>query len=137
MEAHIKELAKVKDESERVYQLFIDRQLDGTGFGRLYKPLEHRRNQLETELPKLQAELDVLKINHLSSDQIVNEARDLYGRWPKFTFDEKRRIVESITQEIVIGKDDVSINLCYLPSCEELTNKHRMLCDEAHGRGVA
>jgi len=86
-------------------------------------------------VPRLQAELDALKINQLSSEEIIAEASDLYGRWPHLSFEEKRRIVESITEKIVIGKDDVSISLCYLPSYEELTKKHRMLCDEETGNG--
>jgi len=36
-------------------------------------------------------------------------------------FEDKRRVVESITDKIVIGKEEVSISLCYLPSYEELT----------------
>jgi site-specific DNA recombinase len=133
LEAHRKELEKVTEEIQRIYQLYVDKQLDSDGFGKFYKPLEQRRKQLEDEEPKLQAELDVLKVNHLSADEILTEACDLYSRWPKLGFEDKRRIVESITEKIVIGKDDISITLCYLPSSEELTKKQRMLCDAGNG----
>jgi hypothetical protein len=39
------------------------------------------------------------------------------------TFEEKRRIVEAIVEQLVIGKDDVTIELCYLPSPSEMVAK--------------
>ena len=133
LEAHLKELDKVKAEIDRVYKLYQASNLTPDRFARFFKPLEERERQLEADLPRLQAELDALKINQLSKEEVIAEARDLYGRWPKMEFDAKRRVVESITDKIVIGKDDVNISLCYLPSSEELTKKHRMLCDAALG----
>ena len=91
---------------------------------------------MEADLPRLQAELDALKINQLSSEEVMAEAADLYGRWPKLSFDEKRRIVESITDRIVIGKEDVDISLCYLPVSEDMTKRHRMLCGVGHEMDV-
>src|SRR5581483_3661179 len=137
LQMHRKELEKVTAEVQRVYELYVNKQIDGDGFARFYKPLESRKKQLENEEPRLQAEVDVLRINNLSTGHVVNEALSLYGRWPKFTVEEKRRIVESITEKIVIGKEEVAITLCYLPSSEEMTNKHRMLCDVVCGMGVA
>ncbi|HTL55529.1 MAG TPA: recombinase family protein, partial [Candidatus Limnocylindrales bacterium] len=136
LDAHSKELDKVKAEIDRVYKLYQASELTPASFARFFKPLEEREKQLETDLPKLQAELDALKINQLSTEEVIAEAQDLYGRWPKLPFDDKRRIVESITDKIVIGKEDVSINLCYLPSYEELTKRHRMLYDEVREKGV-
>ena len=118
---------KVRQEVDRVYRLYVDSQLDGEGFSRFYKPLQERQVQLDDEIPRLQAEVDVLKINHLSSDRILAEAKDLYGRWPSLNREEKRRVVESITDKIVVGKDEISISLCYLPSSEEMTKEQRTL----------
>jgi len=39
--------------------------------------------------------------------------------------DERRRIVELLVKNIVIDKDEITLNLCYLPSFEETTNKQR------------
>jgi len=112
-----------------VYKLYQATKLTPESFSRFFKPLEEREKQLEADFPKLQAELDALKINHLSTEEVLAEARDLYARWPHLTFEDKRRIVESITDKIVIGKEEVSISLCYLPFSEDMTKRHRMLCD--------
>jgi hypothetical protein len=74
----------------------------------------------QAQLPQLHGELDFLKIQYLSSDEIITEARDLYGRWPQLTPEEKRHIVEHITERITIGKDEVQIDLAYLPSSSEV-----------------
>jgi len=50
----------------------------------------------------------------------LTEARDLYSRWPSMEPDDKRKIVENITDRITIGKDEVTIDLCYLPSSPEM-----------------
>ena len=60
--------------------------------------------QLDDQIPTLQGELDFLKIQHLSQEEVISEATDLYTRWPALEHEEKRRIVENITQRITIGK---------------------------------
>jgi site-specific DNA recombinase len=125
---------KVKQEIERVYRLYQESQLSSEGFGRFYKPLEERHRQLEDEIPTAQAEVDFLKINHLSSDRIRAEAKDLYGRWPSLTREEKQRIVESVTDKIVVAEDGIEISLCYLPSSEELVKEQRSLWDSSQQR---
>lgn len=129
LEAHEKELAKVKAEIDRIYLLFQSGDLAPDGFARFFRPLQERERQLQDELPRLQAEADVAAITALSSEQVIAEARDLHARWPDLTFEEKRSIVESITESIVITKDSVDITLCYLPSSEDMTKRHRILCD--------
>jgi len=111
---------KVTAEMNKVYRLYIDDKISAEGFGHAYRPLEERLAQLKDQIPDLQGEIDFLKIRALSSDHILAEAKDLYGRWPDLTTDEKRKIIETITEKIAIGKDDITIDLCYLPSSSEV-----------------
>jgi len=90
------------------------------GFGKRYQPFFDRLKQIEDQIPTLQGEIDFLKIQHLSSDEIIREARDFYTRWPDLEQSEKRQVIETITEKITIGSDDVAIDLCYLPSSSEL-----------------
>ena len=120
LEVQQAELQKVQRETTRVYQLYQEQQLDSAGFGKFYKPLEERQKQLEESIPKLQAEVDICKVNNLSAEEVASEARNLCEQWPKLEADEKRNIIEAITEKIVVGKDEISINLCYLPPCKEM-----------------
>jgi site-specific DNA recombinase len=110
------EAEKIRREMDRLVRMCMNNELPEEGFGRHYKPLEERLKQVEAELPQIQGGLDFLKIQYLSSDEILSEAKDLYSRWPNLTHAEKRSIVETITNQVIIGPDEVTIRLNYLPS---------------------
>lgn len=119
------EYKELGEEMEKVMKLYLADRLSMDGFASKNKPMEERKKQLEDQIPHLQAEIDFAKIQHLSSDQILSEARDLYSRWPSLDFPEKRLVVETIIERIVIGQNDVQINLCYIPSLEDVAHKQR------------
>lgn len=127
-----KERQKLKSEMDKIMRLYLDDKITPDGFGIQYRPLEERSKQVDEQLPQLQGELDFLKIKFISSDEVLNEAKDLYGRWPSLEAEAKRRIIENITDRITIGKDDVTIDLCYLPSSSEMmVEKSRNLKDSS------
>ncbi|MFI0377255.1 MAG: recombinase family protein [Candidatus Thiodiazotropha sp.] len=105
----------LQKDMDKLYELYLAGEIPKEGFGRKYRPLEERFKQLDEEIPELQGEVDFLKIQYLSSDEVVTEARDLYTRWPYLPKEEKRKIVETITESIVIDSDEITINLNYLP----------------------
>lgn len=111
-----REEKRVRAERDQVYELYIERKLDIGGFGERNDPLEARLRQLDDQIPRLQGEIDILKISYLSSDEVLHEAQDLYSRWPTLNFEQKRKIVETITSRIVVGQGEITIDLCYLPS---------------------
>ena len=111
---------KLKSEMDKLMRLYLDDKISPDGFATQNRPLEERSKQLKEQLPQVQAELDFLKITFLSSDEVLAEARDLYSHWPALGSDDKRKIVENITDRITIGKDDISIELCYLPSSSQM-----------------
>lgn len=110
------EEAKIKAEMDDVYQLYISHQISGEGFAARYGPLEDRYRQIDDQIPRLQGEVDYLRINHLSSDEVAQEAQDLYNRWPKLDHADKRKVIEAITAKIEVGADDITVELCYLPT---------------------
>lgn len=123
------EKRKTEQDMDKIYRAYTNNEISMDSFGKHYRPLEERLKQINNQLPEIQGEIDFLKIQYLSSDQIFNEAKDLYSRWPQLTSEEKRKIIENITENIKIGKEDVTINLTYLPSSSELMateqRKHR------------
>ena len=120
-----KELERVKAESDRTYALYHEGGMTVPQFKERYQPLDERKGQIQVELPKLQADLDLLRIDGMNSDFIMNEVRDLSARWPKMALEEKRKIVELLVRDIKIGDGEITLNLCYLPSYEEMANTQR------------
>ncbi|MEP7118105.1 MAG: recombinase family protein, partial [Acidobacteriota bacterium] len=119
------ERAGVVAEMDKIYKLYVGDQISQDGFGRTYRPLEDRLKALDDQLPRLQAELDFLRIQNLSRDEIVAEAQDLYGRWADLLPDEKQQIVENVVERITVGKGEVAIDLAYIPSHSEITTKRQ------------
>jgi site-specific DNA recombinase len=127
LQAKIQEKQKVQLERDSVYRAYVDGKITVDQFGELYNPLDERKKQLEDEVIRLQADIAFQKVNNLSADQILEEASTLYGRWNKLDKEVKRRVIESVTDNIVVGTDTITVNLKYLPSVEELTKGQRNL----------
>ena len=110
------ERAAVQSNLDKTYQLYLDGVISSAGFGTRYHPLEERFRQLAEEIPKVQGEADYLAIEHLSSEEIVSEAQDVYGRWDTLDTTEKRAVVEAVVERVVIKDDTVSIDLFGSPA---------------------
>ena len=77
------------------------------------------------DLPRIRAEIDVCRVETISAEEVATEAQNLHRWWPTLSSDEKRDIVEAITQKIVIGKEEIDISLCYLPPCKDMAKRWR------------
>lgn len=121
------EREKVNTAREQVFSLYMARGIEKEDFGSRYRPLTERLEQIDEELPALQASLDVMKITQLSEAEIRSAATNLYDRWPLLPFGEKRSIVEAITEKIIIAQEDIDISFLYAPSAETAANGHRTL----------
>lgn len=110
------ERRRVSSEMDKLYRLYLADRISPEGFASRNTPLEERLKQLDDEIPDLRGEIDFLKLQLLSSEEIVSEAQDLYSRWQTLSFDDRRSIIETITERITLSKDEVAIELCYLPA---------------------
>ncbi len=75
------EEGRVQREMRKIYDLYMADKISKDGFGEAYGPLEVRLAEIRKvrkEIPAPRGELDYLKIQHLSSGEIVAEARTLY-----------------------------------------------------------
>jgi site-specific DNA recombinase len=119
------ELQRVQKEIQRTYELYQQEKLDSAGFSKFYGPLNERQKQIQAAIPSLEAELDMLKVNSLSAEEVATQAGNLYAHWQTMQTEEKRELIEIVTDKIVIGKEEITINLYYAPSCEEMAKRWR------------
>lgn len=134
LSAHERKMSKIREDMARMLGLFQDGHITGQGFGEFYKPAERQLNELMAELPKLQAEVDFLKVNQLSADDVLHEANGLQAKWPTLAVDDKRKIAEALVEKIVIGGTEIDITFSYLPAYEEACKNQQRL---GSGRGGA
>jgi len=122
-EAEIQTLQHEKDglevDREQMLRGYLDKTLEPKRYRQLDTRAGERLEQIEQGVAGLEGHIAALKVADASSDEIIAGARDLYGRWDKLTFDDKRRIIESITDEIIVGDRDIQIHLHYVPDSLE------------------
>jgi site-specific DNA recombinase len=119
------ELEKVRGEIKRLYDLYQGGKLDADGFGRFYKPLDERGKQLEADVPRLEAQVDVAKVNGLSAEEVTSSAQDLSVRWPTMPLDDKRHILEMIVERMTVGKGEIEITFCGPRPSEDMAKRWR------------
>ena len=124
---HQREIQKTREVMHQTHQLYLNKQISGDGFRDLYSPAEEQLKQLNEELPKLESEVDFLKVNKLSANDVLHEANTLHDRWPKLLVPDKRKIVEALVEKIVIGNGTIDISYSCLPtSIEQCKNQQRL-----------
>jgi site-specific DNA recombinase len=111
-----REDARLAAEAEQVYRLYLAGEIDPKGFGARNRPLAARRDELEAEIPRLQGEIDFLKIQQLSQEEVVSAAEDLSSRWFEIPLEERRAIVQAIVVRVTVGKDEIEFSLTCLPA---------------------
>ncbi len=115
LQALLAEKRKHENDIEKLYDLYLSGEIPKEGFGTKYQPLYDRLKELDSEIPRLQGELDFYTIQKISTEEISSEGAELYSRWPHLTPDEKRSLVENITDRITLEDGALSISLRYLP----------------------
>ena len=115
-------LSQQRQESDKTYRLYLDGALTVPEFKERFQPLDARKQEIEKEISNLEAEADLLKVERLSTEQIMSEARDLAARWPNMPPASRRNIVEMLVKDITVGQGEISLNLYYAPSLERNDN---------------
>lgn len=89
--------------------------MDVSRFKELDTEAGERLAAIDAEIGSLEGEVSALKIAGDSSEEVIANAKDLYGRWDDLPHDERKSIIETIVDEIVVGERDISIKLLYVP----------------------
>jgi hypothetical protein len=116
LETRKKELVKTKYKIANIIDLYHEGELSKQAFHEHHSPLYDEQNQIEQSILDLSTEIDASKMQSLDNRQILHDAQYLSKQWKSFNVKEKKSIVEAITKSIVVGKEDIEINLAYIPT---------------------
>jgi len=119
-----KEIEKLNLKIEKLLELHEQGQIETDRFNEFYKGPNEQLNQLKRKIPQLEGEIFAIKDQFKSSGYIIEEARSLYKNWDKLSKEDKRNIIEIITEKIIVSDQEVTINLNYLmpPSSKSTAN---------------
>ena len=114
------ELKSVEKKIDSLLELWSDKAIVKSTFTEKYRDLCQRKEQLEGEIPRIQAEIDHFKITETGKDYILSQTQFLYSLWDTLTVEEKEKIIRELVDEITVKKDELKFQLFYLP---ELMNE--------------
>jgi len=109
-----KEAQKIQTRLDNLIELHLNKELATDGFRNHYNPPFEQLQQIQAQIPLIEGEMLALRQNEESSKYLFSEAQNLYSKWHTFSREEKRNIIESITDSIIIDNEDIIINLKYL-----------------------
>lgn len=109
-----KEAQKIQTKLDNLIELHLSKELATEGFKHHYNPPFEQLQQIQAQIPLIEGEILAIRQNEESSKYLFSEAQNLYTKWNTLNRDEKRNIIESITDSIIIDNEDITINLKYL-----------------------
>ncbi|MDD5507944.1 MAG: recombinase family protein [Bacteroidales bacterium] len=123
-----KETEKIQAKLDNLLDLHQKKEIPTEGFGHQFNPLFEQLNQIQSQIPLIEGEILALKQNGESGKYMFKEAENIYSQWSRLSRDEKRTIIESVTDSIIVQTEDITINLKYLmpPSYRSATDGQRM-----------
>jgi site-specific DNA recombinase len=114
------EATRTRADMAKLFRLYTGDHISPAGFEERNRPLEERLRAILDEVPRLQGEVDFLRIQHLAKDELQAQGQSLQDRWPQLEFEEKRRIVEALVQRMSLGEEEIELTLGYFPIPSEI-----------------
>lgn len=108
-------LEELNNKLSNIMELYQDGQIQKKHFSKHYNPLYEQAENIEISITRLEAEISVKREQLLSSDKVIEDARNLQNLWDTLELQERRKIVENVLQAFIVGKETAEIIFNYLP----------------------
>lgn len=109
------ELKAIDKKIDNLLDLVNDGSLDRKTFSERIVGLQERKQQIETEIPRLEGEIDFIKTSELGKDYLLTKATTLYALWDTIDHDSRIKIARELTNSITVKKDELIFEYFYLP----------------------
>jgi site-specific DNA recombinase len=106
---------KVESQIDSLLALHHAKAIDEAGFTKRYTPLRERSQELTTEITKLKDALTKLQRQASLQSDAQAETVNIAERYTNLSFTEKRRLVEAVIEEVVIGDGEVRFTYLFDP----------------------
>jgi len=109
------EITKCKAQMDKVYNLYIDDKISANGFKEKYSPLEEQVKALKNSIEELENDLQFLEISDTQIEKIVSKGKSVAESWSSLSQENKRQVIESITEKIIVSENSIDISFTYAP----------------------
>ncbi|WP_416944497.1 recombinase family protein [Xanthomarina gelatinilytica] len=133
LEIVVEKIDKLKTKISKLFELHEQGQIETDRFNEFYNEPNEQLRQFERTIPALESEIKIFKEHAKSSDFILSEAKSLYDNWDNLSNEEKRNVVETITKDIIVGNQEISINLYSLSPPKKEASFSKLIANGQHG----
>jgi len=116
-----KELRRIDTRIDALVDLVADKSIDRHVFTERFLPLKERKERLQDELPRIQAEIDHLKTSSTAKDYLIDKVTTFAGMWPVLTYEERRKLIDELVASVEIQKEKLHFTLTYTPPFRALS----------------
>jgi len=127
-----KEQENLNKEIENLLLLHNQGQIKTEAFQTYHEKPYIQLIQIEQTISELEKEISTFSKDENTSKRIIEEAKNLYEKWDTLSHMQKRNIIEIITDKIIIGKEDVEINLYRILPDESISTSFELGTNEQH-----
>jgi site-specific DNA recombinase len=110
-----RELRKIDLKIDTLVDLVGDQTIDRSTFTERFLPLKERKENIQEEIPRIQAELDYLETSSISKDYLIEQATTFASMWPVLNYTEKTKLIDELVEKIEIQNDTLHFTLTYTP----------------------
>lgn len=110
-----KELRKIDLKIDTLVDLVGDQTIDRSTFTERFLPLKERKENIQEEIPRIQAELDYLETSSISKDYLIEQATTFASMWPVLNYTEKTKLIDEMVEKIEVQNDTLHFTLNYIP----------------------
>jgi site-specific DNA recombinase len=113
-----KQLGKLKTEKERLNKhienillLHTEGKIPTEAFHSYHQKPYEQLQQVSVSIEEIEQEIQVNSVTKKSTNEVLELAKDLFEKWTTLSHEQKREVIETITDKIIVGKDEIDITL--------------------------
>jgi site-specific DNA recombinase len=110
-----REIQAVNSKTEKLLELWNEGMIDKPTFAERLDGLRTRKEQLANEIPRIQGEIDFIKVSEVGRDYLLARAVSIASMWPLFDDVTKNGLIREIVDSITVGKDSLDFSFTCPP----------------------
>jgi len=106
-----KEKEKLDKHIEKILMLHTEGKIKTEAFHSYHQKPYEQLQQIDAQIQELERDISMSSIAKKSTNEVLELAKNLFEKWNTLSHEQKREVIETITEKIIVGKDDININL--------------------------
>lgn len=106
-----KEKEKLDNHIENILMLHTEGKISTEAFHSYHQKPYEQIQQIDITIHELEQDISLNNDSENTTKEVLHLAKNLFEKWTTFNHAEKREVIETITEKIIVGKNDIDIHL--------------------------